>query len=169
MKELGWAVAGEPNTTAGVTVLDDVLVELGIPDEATRSADGSGLSSLNALSCSALVELLDQAGPDSALAAGLAIAGETGTLRERFEDETVRGRILAKTGSLNQVSALAGFALAGDDTDDPTLLTFAYIANAEDLEFTRAKAIEGEMGADLVSWPEGPDLSELSPAPAESG
>ncbi|HET7453525.1 MAG TPA: D-alanyl-D-alanine carboxypeptidase, partial [Thermoanaerobaculia bacterium] len=43
----------------------------------------------------------------------LAISGDgDGTLRHRFRDHRVRGRVYAKTGSLDRVNSLAGFATA---------------------------------------------------------
>jgi D-alanyl-D-alanine carboxypeptidase/D-alanyl-D-alanine-endopeptidase (penicillin-binding protein 4) len=43
----------------------------------------------------------------------LAISGEgEGTLRHRLNDPMTRGQILAKTGSLERVSTLAGYARA---------------------------------------------------------
>ena len=55
------------------------------------------------------------------------MAGESGTLRERFTEHPMKGRILAKTGTLDDVTALSGFARS---LHGPTL-TFAYVANGE--------------------------------------
>ena len=59
---------------------------------------------------------------------GLAVAGETGTLAERWRGTPVAGRLRAKTGSLRNVTALAGEIepLAGG------MVTFAYVANVPD-------------------------------------
>ena len=111
-----------------------------------------------------LIDLLDDAGPDSALAAGLAISGQSGTLRERFLAPGLAGRIRAKTGSLNEVSALAGFA-EGAEGD---ILTFAYIVNQPELSPDRARVTQDGLGKELVEYPEGPELNQLAPKPVNS-
>ena len=45
--------------------------------------------------------LLDQGGPDGRARRGLPVAGQTGTLAERFLGSPVAGRLRAKTGTLN--------------------------------------------------------------------
>ena len=45
----------------------------------------------------------------------LAVAGEDGTLSERFRGSDLRGRVIAKTGFVNGVSCLSGYLRAKDD------------------------------------------------------
>jgi len=56
----------------------------------------------------------------------LPISGWQGTLFERFLDSPARGLVRAKTGSLPNVTALAGTLL----TADGRLLAFAVLADA---------------------------------------
>ena len=65
------------------------------------------------------------AGRDSPIGRSLAVAGQTGTLRKRMLDSTATGRVHAKTGTLNEVNALAGFA----DTPAGSPITFLMIQN----------------------------------------
>jgi D-alanyl-D-alanine carboxypeptidase/D-alanyl-D-alanine-endopeptidase (penicillin-binding protein 4) len=44
--------------------------------------------------------------------ASLAVAGVSGTLEERMRDTPAAGRVLAKTGTLRRVNALAGYVTA---------------------------------------------------------
>ncbi len=124
----------EPASFSGAsTAVRQTLRELKVDLGDARLADGSGLSRENRLSTTLLAQLLylvaEPAWPRlrSALA-GLPIAGFTGTLHDRFDhsgSETARSIVRAKTGSLSQVSSLAGTIT----TSDGAVLMFAVIAN----------------------------------------
>jgi D-alanyl-D-alanine carboxypeptidase/D-alanyl-D-alanine-endopeptidase (penicillin-binding protein 4) len=125
-KELGLASSGEGSTVAGTAHVRRRAAELGVPVDGTLLADGSGLDRNNRTTCDALVEaLIRSGGPDGPLAASLPVAGRSGTLRGRFRGTPAEGRLRAKTGSLNEVTALAGFV----EMPDGQVATFAYIAN----------------------------------------
>ena len=78
--------------------------------------DGSGLSSGNRVSATDLVQFLRAMNrhPQGALwRSTLAVSGESeGSLRHRLNDSRSRGLVSAKTGTLNGVSTLAGYAQA---------------------------------------------------------
>jgi serine-type D-Ala-D-Ala carboxypeptidase/endopeptidase (penicillin-binding protein 4) len=74
--------------------------------------NGSGLYDGNLVSPRAIVDLLvhmatHRSGPE--FVSSLAIGGVDGTLRSRLDSKLVRGRVRAKTGTLNQVLALSGY------------------------------------------------------------
>jgi len=112
---------------AGTRVLRARLASLGVPLGAARIVDGSGLSRENRISARILVETLRLGehafvgGPE--LLAALPIAAEDGTLKRRVR--RAQGQVRAKTGSLDGVSTLAGFAR----TDAGQDLVFALLAN----------------------------------------
>ncbi len=112
---------------AGTLALRARLLELGLPLEGARLVDGSGLSRDNRVSARLLVAALRASerafgfGPD--LLAALPIAGEDGTLRRRADG--ARRQLRAKTGSLDGVTSLAGFARTESGRD----VVFAVIAN----------------------------------------
>ncbi|MDO8309706.1 MAG: D-alanyl-D-alanine carboxypeptidase/D-alanyl-D-alanine-endopeptidase [Actinomycetota bacterium] len=130
---VGGASAGSPTFAGGAQATEDVLSGLGIDTTGLDLADGSGLSGRNRLTASALAEALHLAsgGTDPGLAAigpGLAVAGLTGTLADRYQTAATRpgrGFVHAKTGTLTGVVSLAGTALARDGR----VLVFAMIAN----------------------------------------
>jgi D-alanyl-D-alanine carboxypeptidase/D-alanyl-D-alanine-endopeptidase (penicillin-binding protein 4) len=161
LKEI--AVAHDrPGTTAeGVQIANAVLAELGLPVGGSLVVDGSGLGDGSVLSCALVVAILDRSGRDSALGRGLAVAGETGTLHERFVGTDAAGRMVAKTGTLNQVTALAGFV----DTVGGAQLTFSWIVNAQgdDVVDESDLAIQDDLAEVLVTYPQGPPLTELGP------
>jgi serine-type D-Ala-D-Ala carboxypeptidase/endopeptidase (penicillin-binding protein 4) len=114
LRSLG--VMQDPSTpdsaAAGIAVVKKALSELGVDPGSYILDDGSGLSRLNAISPEALVQTL-QAMSHSPLAKlyrdSLPLAGETGTLGNRFLNSPLQGKIRAKTGTLAGVSALSGY------------------------------------------------------------
>lgn len=84
--------------------------------------DGSGESPNIRINPATLATLLDtifgDAGDLSTIAKSLPIAGESGTLSGRFEGDAAvaRGNVIAKTGWINGVYALAGQITAADGT-----------------------------------------------------
>jgi D-alanyl-D-alanine carboxypeptidase/D-alanyl-D-alanine-endopeptidase (penicillin-binding protein 4) len=81
----------------------------------TDIRDGSGLSPKNRVSAGVLANVLASFDRDilrgPILFDSLAVSGESGTLRKRLRDRGVKGRVHAKTGTLNdtRVRALAGY------------------------------------------------------------
>ena len=113
VKQLGAVSAGSGSTAAGLRVVRDALVAAGIPLAGVRLADGSGLSSLDRLTATAVVALLEAglADPDvrDAFLQSLAVAGVDGTLEDRLKSRPARGQVIAKTGTTSTASALSGF------------------------------------------------------------
>lgn len=123
VKELGFRSVGEGSTAGGARVVRDTLAARGLPVDGSVVADGSGLSEAGRVTCRLMAALLASA-PDL-LRDRLAVAGRTGTLEHRFRGTSVEGRLLAKTGSVDGVAALAGYLDRPDGT-----LTFAHIVNS---------------------------------------
>jgi serine-type D-Ala-D-Ala carboxypeptidase/endopeptidase (penicillin-binding protein 4) len=111
-KAIGHYAGGEGTTARGMQVVGDVAKPL-LGDDAAfvHLADGSGLSHEDRTTASALARLLTAAAADPAiakpLAGALSVAGRNGTLARRLH--ALRGRVLAKSGTLDNVSALAGY------------------------------------------------------------
>ncbi|MBK9099999.1 MAG: D-alanyl-D-alanine carboxypeptidase [Austwickia sp.] len=98
----------------------------GISTAGYRAYDGSGLSRSNRMPARTLAETVralyvDPAAREVAFAwSGMPRAGQTGTLRSRFRAKTqvcAKGRVLAKTGTLNDAVSLAGIAQGSDGRD----------------------------------------------------
>jgi D-alanyl-D-alanine carboxypeptidase/D-alanyl-D-alanine-endopeptidase (penicillin-binding protein 4) len=163
LKELAVA-RGRPATTAdGAAVVLEVATELGLPLGGVVVTDGSGLSGENLVSCRLIQSILDRGGPTGPIGAGLAVAGQTGTLTERFAGSPLAGRLLAKTGTLNQVTALAGLLA----TTPGAAVTFAFMVNHPEGEAVTPEdlARQAELALILDRYPEGPSLEELGPQP----
>ena len=128
LKALGAADAGDPGSWKnGLAALRRRLVGLGLEAGALRLEDGSGLSYENRLSPRTLVRAL-RTGADSfdfgpEYVAAFPISARDGTLEERVDG--AQGLLRAKTGLLNQVTGLCGYARsrAGDE------LVFSILVN----------------------------------------
>lgn len=97
----------------------ELMTQAGLRGDDYRLADGSGLSLYNYLSAEAEVMLLRYAWQRSAvyehLLPSLPIAGVDGTLKKRMtDDEAACGNVMAKTGTVTGISALAGYLTAPD-------------------------------------------------------
>jgi serine-type D-Ala-D-Ala carboxypeptidase/endopeptidase (penicillin-binding protein 4) len=100
-------------TDAGLWVEQDFLKSIGVADGDVVLSDGSGLSRDDLVTPRSVVQLLRydalQAwGPD--YISTFPIAGIDGTLENRFKDTPASGLIQAKTGALDHVRAMSGFA-----------------------------------------------------------
>jgi serine-type D-Ala-D-Ala carboxypeptidase/endopeptidase (penicillin-binding protein 4) len=96
----------------GVSTVQAALTPLGIDPSGYRQVDGSGLSRGNLASPSTLVAVLRAMHNSEArqlFAGSLPVAGYSGTLKNRFRNTTVQGRLRAKTGTLDGVRALSGY------------------------------------------------------------
>jgi D-alanyl-D-alanine carboxypeptidase/D-alanyl-D-alanine-endopeptidase (penicillin-binding protein 4) len=170
VKELDRASAGSGTTAGGTAVISGTLASAGLPVGGVVVSDGSGLDEGGRLTCELVDALLRRAGVDSELASSLAVAGTSGTLRERFAGTVAEGRVRAKTGTLRSVTALSGFALSA--VEDGTVLTFAYIANVSGsdgvVELWQVE-LQGPFVEALARYPDAPPISALvprAPAPA---
>jgi len=163
LKELG-ARPGTPGTTAaGLAAVTAFLgVTAGPGVEGMATVDGSGLDRSDRVTCALLQGVLGQAGPAGPLTTGLAVAGRNGTLFRRFLGTSAAGKVRAKTGSLEGVSALAGFATARDGRT----LTFSLVAN--DLpNASTGSALQDKVVNVLAGYPRAPGVEELGrPPPA---
>ena len=159
LKEIGFVESRVGSSDGGAIALENLLADSGFSVAETDVVDGSGLASENRVTCQLLVEVLNAAG-DTPLIDGLAVAGESGTLRERLIGTAAQGRVLAKTGRLNEVGALAGVATASDGTE----LTFAWIANTTDLyPIEEMMATQDALSLELVAFPQGPNVEAFAP------
>ena len=193
LKDIGRRFSGSARTEA-VTDVHDVLERLlDVSTAGIVIADGSGLSLHNRLTCDLVARLLLRAGPDSPLVSGLAVVGESGTLRdceaEQPSDEAGSGTatdladltggavdnpVWAESGTLNDVSALAGVTVARNGD----VLTFVLISNREGLIFDPAwrrqarscNAFQQDLIAAAAGHPYGPSSADalLHPQPARA-
>ncbi len=159
LKEIGFRVKGQGTSEAGLAVEHDVLTSKSLPLDGTQLLDGSGLDPKNRVTCQLLAEILASDGPLGAIAAGLPTAGMTGTLADRFKHTPLEGKMRAKTGSLDSVTALSGWIT----TPKGSLLSFTFVLT-RDSKLTAAdlEAIK-QASLTLASYPEAVDATQLKP------
>jgi len=113
LKQLGAVSLDRGTSAAGASVVMQALAEAGVPMAGVRIVDGSGLSRLDRLTANALAATLKAAWADPtvkpAFVAALPVAGVNGTMEDRLRKAPARWRVLAKTGTTSDASALSGY------------------------------------------------------------
>ncbi len=115
IKTIGAEAVEEGSWEAGLRRAGQMLQRMGFRPSEFQLDDGSGLSRRNQLSPALLTALLvrmrrsDHAERFGSL---LGVPGEPGTLHDRLTDLPYRESVRAKTGYLNGVGALSGYATA---------------------------------------------------------
>jgi D-alanyl-D-alanine carboxypeptidase/D-alanyl-D-alanine-endopeptidase (penicillin-binding protein 4) len=112
-------------TAAGLAAELAADRKLGLPLRGVHLVDGSGLDHDNQATCAALLAVLDASTRPrlSSLIGDLAVAGETGTLAERYRGTPLVGTLRAKTGSIDNAGGMVG------EIDLATPVRFALILN----------------------------------------
>ncbi|XQY90165.1 D-alanyl-D-alanine carboxypeptidase/D-alanyl-D-alanine endopeptidase [Metabacillus sp. HB246100] len=117
IKEMGKKGEGEGSWDSGLAVEKRVLTEMGVSLNGMVFRDGSGISHLNLTTANTVTNLLFVAQDqpwfhsfyESLPVAGIEEKQIGGTLKGRFIDSPFKGKIVAKTGSLTNVSSLSGY------------------------------------------------------------
>jgi D-alanyl-D-alanine carboxypeptidase/D-alanyl-D-alanine-endopeptidase (penicillin-binding protein 4) len=127
LRQLGARVKGEGSASAGGDAVTDFLKRLGLGEQGARP-DGSGLSRTDMVAPHDLVGLLvamDKHASAAVFRDSLPIAGVDGTLEKRMRGTAAEGRVFAKTGTLRQTNALAGYVI----TKSGSRLVFSIVVN----------------------------------------
>jgi len=168
VKTLGAELKGAPGTwPKGIEVTQDLLAELGIPRGSYQLRNGSGLNDTNRFSAHQMTTLLTAVWKRFPVAAefvsSLGIAARDGTMKLRMEGTDAAGRLRAKTGTLDKVTALSGFvqSLGGER------FAFSVLVNDWSGRSSQVVSSVDRLGGVLASWG-GPDKEALAAlAPAE--
>lgn len=164
-KEIGYRLSGQGSTAAGAAAIGQRLAADGLPAGQLVILDGSGLDRGDRATCAAIASVLERGGQDGAVATGLPVAGQTGTLTRRLRGTQAAGRLRAKTGTLDGVSSLSGLIEPPSGASTPELdvpLYFSLIVNGsqagDDETYLDRIAIA------LADYPDTVPLAELEPA-----
>ena len=98
--------------TSGANAIARVLADEGLVFPELVIENGSGLSREESISAGSLASMLNAAWASPRMPeflSSMAIAGEDGTVKRRWKNGEARGRAHLKTGTLRNVSALAGY------------------------------------------------------------
>lgn len=119
VKEMGKVIHDDGSWSSGLAVMEESLADFGLNENQILLRDGSGISDKNLIPPNELTKLLYEVQKKSwypAFEKSQPIAGEAGrlvggTLRHRMTAENIKGRVMAKTGSLTGVSTLSGYVI----------------------------------------------------------
>jgi D-alanyl-D-alanine carboxypeptidase/D-alanyl-D-alanine-endopeptidase (penicillin-binding protein 4) len=115
LRLLGKVHGTEGSFAQGTRVVRQFLAGAGVDDGDFFLYDGSGMSPDDRIAPRACTQLLAYAARQpwgAAWRETLPVAGVDGTLALRFRNSPLRGRLWAKTGTLNEVNALSGYLTA---------------------------------------------------------
>ena len=128
LRLLGKIHGSDGSFVQGTRVVRQFLLNAGVDDADFFLYDGSGMSPDDRVAPRAFTQLLAYASRQPWGAAWrdtLPIAGVDGTLAARFKDSPLKGRVQAKTGTMNEVNALSGYVVA----NSRKTLAFSIIVN----------------------------------------
>lgn len=145
-KRLGFAATNEPGTwLSGTQAMGEFLKSCGVSEDQFRLDDGCGLSKENAVSAEAIVRVLARefGGKNrQPFLDSLSVSGADGTLKERFADSSLRGRVFAKSGYVNYVGTLSGYV----NTTDGDWYAFSILMNEVPFRTNnKAKALQEQI------------------------
>lgn len=146
IKALGARIGGGGSTAVGAGVIRDFERAHGL---SSRVIDGSGLSRGNAIAPRAIGRLLTEAQDSDwfpSFHRSLPLAGHSGTLAGRMRGTAADGRCRAKTGTLSNVSALAGYCRARNGHR----IAFAILMNG--INVPAARAAQDRTVASLAAY-----------------
>jgi serine-type D-Ala-D-Ala carboxypeptidase/endopeptidase (penicillin-binding protein 4) len=142
LRLLGKLRGNDGSFAQGARVVRQFLVSAGVDDGDFFLYDGSGMSADDRIAPRALTRLLTYASRQSwgqAWRNTLPVAGVDGTLGGRFKNSPLKGRMWAKTGTLNETNTLSGYLT----TASGKLLAFSIMVNGHRPESnTESQAID---------------------------
>jgi D-alanyl-D-alanine carboxypeptidase/D-alanyl-D-alanine-endopeptidase (penicillin-binding protein 4) len=128
-KSLGASSEKSGTVADGMKVIRQHMKSLNVPEDQMNIESPSGLSRENKMSSQAMWKVLQHLRNDFRIQpeflTSLPIAGIDGTLKKRMKGSTAERWIRAKTGYINNVVSLAGYA----GLEDGRVITFTFIYN----------------------------------------
>jgi serine-type D-Ala-D-Ala carboxypeptidase/endopeptidase (penicillin-binding protein 4) len=115
LRMLGKTFAKDGSLAQGTRVVRQFLVDTGISDSDFFFYDGSGMSMDDRITPRAYTHLLSYASRQhwgQAWRNTFPVAGVDGSLYTRFRNSSLKGKLWAKTGTLNETNALSGYLQA---------------------------------------------------------
>ncbi len=141
LKTIGLETKNFGSSENGIATENRLFREMGINPEGMNIVDGSGLSRLDLVTPRQIVTLLSYMYKNKDFVPyynSLPIAGVDGTLGDRMQNSKAQGNIRAKTGFLEGVRSLSGYAYTGDH--EP--VAFSIIVNNFDVPVKLAENIQ---------------------------
>jgi D-alanyl-D-alanine carboxypeptidase/D-alanyl-D-alanine-endopeptidase (penicillin-binding protein 4) len=128
LRLLGKVFGNDGSLAQGTRVVRQFLVNAGVSDQDFFFYDGSGMSMDDRIAPRANTQLLTWVARQpwgAEFRSTLPLAGTDGTLTNRFKSSPLRGKLWAKTGTLNETVALSGYLTAASGK----MLAFSVMVN----------------------------------------
>ena len=130
LKTMAYHEKGLGSTKGGIDVIYAFWKNKGLPVKELHLEDGSGLSEANRMTANFMARMLAQMAKEDRTAfdafyASIPVAGRSGSMKNRLRGTAAEGRVRAKSGTLENVRALAGYV----ERSDGKRLAYALIAN----------------------------------------
>ena len=153
MRTIGAEVKGTGSWAAGVEAVREWIATLGVPADAVRLVNGSGLFGETRVAPAHFVKVLEAVARDFSIApdfvASLAIASADGTIKGRMCDCGAAKFLRAKTGTLDDVTALSGYVSAPGGE----LVAFSILMNGvKPGTLGKCWSAQDEIGASIAAY-----------------
>lgn len=163
IRELARRDAATGTTAAGTAGVRNELSRDGVDLTQLVVADGSGLDRANRASCRVITDVLLADGSAGDIGSALPVAGRQGTMLNRLAGTPAEGRVRAKTGSLQGVAGLAGWATGPDHQ----AIAFSALVNMPSpggsASSDAAVELVDKVALAVAAYPDAPDLESISP------
>jgi D-alanyl-D-alanine carboxypeptidase/D-alanyl-D-alanine-endopeptidase (penicillin-binding protein 4) len=117
-KRMGRAATGRPGSWEnGTAAIGAYLTKIGVGADEFKLSDGCGLSRGNSVSPAAVTRVLTAnfySANRELFIKSLAVGGVDGTLKSRFTERDIKGKVFAKTGFIEGVTGLSGYLMGKD-------------------------------------------------------
>jgi D-alanyl-D-alanine carboxypeptidase/D-alanyl-D-alanine-endopeptidase (penicillin-binding protein 4) len=163
LRALGANATGVGSVQTGTDALEQFLLKTGTPKGIASLNDGSGLSRKNLLTPESIVRLLEHMNEhpyrDNFFDL-LPVAGRDGTLKNRLKRTAAAERIFAKTGAVEFVSTLSGYAT----TQGGEKLAFSVMVNHEVISSNEIRDAIDEICKWMVEYDPATGVNVRTPA-----
>jgi len=158
-RTMGRLSGGSGSPESGAAAVAATLASRGVTTDGTVQVDGSGLSASNRISARTFVSLLTKMSESPLWNDFWHTLPTAGTRRElrRMQGTAAAGNLRAKTGTIEDVSALSGVVRS----QDSERLAFSILVNGTP-STTRAKRVENRIGVRLASFSRGASAALLA-------
>ncbi len=142
---------GPASTARARDAVEGFMKKVGVAGKGFKTHNGSGLYDGNEITPKQIVELLDWMAdrpnyPE--FAASLAVAGTDGTMRKRLGKGSTKGTLRAKTGTLNNVTALSGYMT----TKSGRKVAYAILINDPPVKAWTLRGVQDELAEALADY-----------------
>ena len=162
VKEIGYSRSGEGKSSVGTSGVTEIIRGAGVSETGLLVVDGSGVSSGNQVTCEIMREIADFATLKPVFNEAFPVAGEEGTMANKFLYSLFSGNLRAKFSQSPTSAALVGYFT----TTSGENITISFMVNhgeAENWVETKLDAFFINLANHLSSFSSGLPIEMLEP------